>query len=228
MSTIVNNMNNTTNYKITTKKQENTKTTIQKKSQSHTPTHTHPQLLTLNYWHPSLLTNSTPPTCTFTPQHHTKKKYIKNQKKNNKTKNHQKIYSKTPKKTINKMQHITNGNYNIKIMTWNTSKAKLVNKIDIINHTIQQHSPKIIAIQELHFTSNDDLADVTIPGYKIEMDQMLQTTGRARSALIIHESQDILEGWTWKPKEKLMFGLQSNYQTTKKSTFSACIASGRV
>ena len=73
----------------------------------------------------------------------------------------------------------------MKIMTWNTSKAKLVNKINNLIYTIQQHKSMIMAVQELNFTTKDDLADITIPGYTIEMDQLIKTTGRSRAALII-------------------------------------------
>ena len=76
----------------------------------------------------------------------------------------------------------------MKLMTWNTSKAKLSNKINNIIHAIQTHKPSIMAIQEVNFTSNDDLSEVSIPGYTIEMDQLINITGRSRSALIIHES----------------------------------------
>ena len=73
-------------------------------------------------------------------------------------------------------------------MTWNTTNSKMINKMNNLNQVIQQHKPMILAIQEVNFTSNDDIADISIPGYNIELDQLLQTKGRARAALIIHES----------------------------------------
>ena len=60
-------------------------------------------------------------------------------------------------------------------MTWNTSKAKLSNKINNLIQVIQQHTPMILAIQEVNFTTNDDITDISIPEYRIEMDQLLNT-----------------------------------------------------
>ena len=60
-----------------------------------------------------------------------------------------------------------NGNHNITIINWNKGAAKLLNRINIIQNIIQTHNPHIIALHELNFQKNDDLADDQYPGLQM-------------------------------------------------------------
>ena len=95
---------------------------------------------------------------------------------------------KNPKKLTNKEVHTINGNISMKYLNWNKGNSKLVNKIDTLQNILSRFKPDIVAIQELNFTNDQDLAEVMIPNYKWEMDGLLQKNGRARSALLIHEA----------------------------------------
>ena len=106
---------------------------------------------------------------------------IKKQKKIIKLKKH-------PKQLTNKEIHSINGNIHLKYINWNKGNSKLENKINSLQDIITRYKPDIVAIQELNYTNDQDLADVSIPNYKWEMDALLQKNGRARSALLVHES----------------------------------------
>ena len=96
--------------------------------------------------------------------------------------------SKQPKKITHKIVHSLNDNISIKYINWNKGNAKLINKIDIFLNIIDRYKPKIIAIQELNYTNDQDIADITIHDYEWEMDNLLISNGHARSALLIHKS----------------------------------------
>ena len=85
------------------------------------------------------------------------------------------------------MAHIKNGNYNLVCINWNKGSARLYNRINHLQNIILNHKPHIMAIHELNFQKNDDLADIYIKGYKWEMDILLQKNGRSRTALLIRE-----------------------------------------
>ena len=72
-------------------------------------------------------------------------------------------------------------------MTWNKGSSKLINRIPNIQNIINKYKPDIIALQEANFIKTDDLNDIQIPGYKWELDKLLETHGRARAALLIKQ-----------------------------------------
>ena len=84
--------------------------------------------------------------------------------------------------------HSINGNITIKLLNWNKGNLKLVNKVNTIQDVISRFKPKIMAIQEVNYSNDQDLVDIQIPNYKWEMDNLLEKNGLARSALLIHES----------------------------------------
>ena len=87
------------------------------------------------------------------------------------------LYCTVQKKSINKQAHITNGNHNITVINWNKGAAKLMNRTNHIQNIINIHSPHILAIHELNFQKDHELADVLINGYKGEMDKLLLKNG---------------------------------------------------
>ena len=42
-----------------------------------------------------------------------------------------------------------------------------------------------MAIQELNYSEDQDIADITVPHYKWEMDNLLKKNGLARSGILI-------------------------------------------
>ena len=63
-----------------------------------------------------------------------------------------------------------------------------MNKINTLQDIISRYKPKIVAIQELNYSNDQYMSDITIPNYKWEMDGLLLKNGLSRSALLIHES----------------------------------------
>ena len=111
----------------------------------------------------------------------------KTTKKISKTHKITKKYLKSSKKN-NKNAHIKNGNFTFKMLTWNKGNSKMTNKVDTISAMISEHKPKIVALQEVNFTVTQDLCDIQIPGYRLELDQQHAKHGRSRSCIYIHES----------------------------------------
>ena len=94
------------------------------------------------------------------------------------------------KKTKNKEKHSQNGNHNtnITIINWNKGNTKYTNKKDSIEYVLQQQNPDIMTIQELNVTEDMDINLIQVPGYKLELDQLFEKFGRARSGIFIKET----------------------------------------
>ena len=109
------------------------------------------------------------------------------QKKSNKDKITKKIVKKPKQKIKNKIIHSLNGNQVLKMVSWNKGNAKFCNRIDQIQEILDRYKPKFLAIQELNWTSDQDPIELKFQGFNMEMDQLINTRGRSRSAILIHE-----------------------------------------
>ena len=72
-------------------------------------------------------------------------------------------------------------------MNWNKGNSKFLNRIDTINHIVIQHKPDIFSIQEANIHMSDDLDKCQLPGYNLEVDNLLQTKGLARTVTYIQK-----------------------------------------
>ena len=76
---------------------------------------------------------------------------------------------------------------NLKIISWNKGPSRVKNTINNLRHIVTTHKPHIMAIQEYNLTDTDDINQLNIPGYKIELDTLMEENGIARTALIISD-----------------------------------------
>ena len=53
---------------------------------------------------------------------------------------------------------------------------------------ILEHKPKIVTLQEVNFSTDQELSDIQIPNYKLELDQQHGKIGRSRSCIYIHDT----------------------------------------
>ena len=94
----------------------------------------------------------------------------------------QKIYKnpKNKKKTKKKQKKTKNGNTNTNytIINWNKGNSNYFNKKDTIEYILQQQKPDIMTVQEINITKDDDINMIQIPGYKIEIDQLIEEKNR--------------------------------------------------
>ena len=81
-----------------------------------------------------------------------------------------------------------NINTNFSILNWNKGNSHFSNKKDTIEHILQVEKPDIFTIQELNILESDDINKMQFPGYKLEIDQLILSHGRARAGIIIKET----------------------------------------
>ena len=91
------------------------------------------------------------------------------------TKTTKKIIKKPKQKTQNKITHSLNGNQVIKMITWNKGNAKFCNRINEIQEILDRYKPKILALQELNWTYDQDPIELRFQGFNTEMDGLLLT-----------------------------------------------------
>ena len=74
-----------------------------------------------------------------------------------------------PKKEINKIEHIKNGNkrQGLTMMHWNMGSTNLQNKMRELERVIQERKPGIIGISEANLKQTVEMDKVRIPGYEI-------------------------------------------------------------
>ena len=70
-------------------------------------------------------------------------------------------------------------------MNWNKGNSTFMHRIDTIHHIITEHKPDIFCIQEANLKSSDDIKLAQIPGYYLEVDQLLETKKLARTVSYI-------------------------------------------
>ena len=105
------------------------------------------------------------------------RKQDKKQTKLRKTKT-KKIQNPIKKKKKKVLTRNRNRNTNIKMINWNKGNAKLFSIKDSIEFILQNHIPDIMTVQEINITIEDDINMCQIPGYKLELDMLLQKFGR--------------------------------------------------
>ena len=103
-----------------------------------------------------------------------------------KKKSERKIKIKS-KKTINKENYTKNGNIvnNISIATWNKGPSLYRNSVQDINIFLQNNPIDILALQELNLRTEDDKNLLTIPGYTLINDHLLNKNGLSRSGFLV-------------------------------------------
>ena len=90
--------------------------------------------------------------------------------------------NKQLKKKANCKIKMKNGNNNLKIFTWNKTDSNIAIKIKDIKEIIVKHKPSILFIQELNLKIDQYQNIINIPGYKFEIDNLLESNrlGRIR------------------------------------------------
>ena len=76
----------------------------------------------------------------------------------------------------------------LKIATWNKGNSLLTNSIDILQHVTNIIKPDILAVQELNIKYNDNIDTLTIPGYTLLHDRLIDKNGIARAGLLIKDN----------------------------------------
>ena len=62
-----------------------------------------------------------------------------------------------------------------------------MNRIDTINHLVNQHQPDIFTIQEANLRQSDDINQALIQGYHLEVDNLIETNKIARVVTYINK-----------------------------------------
>ena len=62
---------------------------------------------------------------------------------------------------------------NLKIISWNKGPSRIKNTINNLRHIVSTHKPHIMAVQEYNLTDIDDMSQLNIPGYSIELDTLI-------------------------------------------------------
>ena len=71
------------------------------------------------------------------------------------------------------------------MLTLNKQSSRAVNTIDNIKAIIQDNKADIAFINELNYSTLDDIALINIQGYNIEFDPLYKKVGIARSVMYI-------------------------------------------
>ena len=110
-------------------------------------------------------------------------------------------------------------------MSWNKGNSKIMNKIDVIHHLILERKKQIfLQFRNLNLTPEVDINLLQIPEYNMEIDNLLKTTERARTAIFIKKQLKYIRRpdletkeepviWiTVYPKGAAAFNLQNHYR----------------
>ena len=105
------------------------------------------------------------------------------------------IFAWKSKVSINKLMHILNGNREsrgkgIVCSYWNKGSSYLKNKQDDIKQLIQDHRPHILGLGEANFKKDHKEDDVTIQGYKLNVDSAIDISSLDNTARVVIYTHD--------------------------------------
>ena len=87
-------------------------------------------------------------------------------------------------KQRNKSVHIINVNRtSINIITWNKDKKQAIDTVNRIESVMNDNNADIILVNEFNLKSTDEMVLVNIDNYYLELDQIYEDKGVARSAM---------------------------------------------
>ena len=124
-----------------------------------------------------------------------------------------KVKSKSHRKH-NKQIKIENGNIKgLKILHWNKGPSHLINFTHIIDNILEKHNPSILCLNEANIKP-EHIKDLEFTDYKIEVDNLINDRGLARTAVIIHKDVSYTRLTSHEPKNTstvvLRLGLKNN------------------
>ena len=91
-----------------------------------------------------------------------------------------------------------------------------MNKKDTIEYILQQQQPDLLTIQDININKEDDMNLILIPGYKLELDQMIDTYGRARAGIYIKETIRYIRRKDLEYKDEAVVWIQLKLPGNKK------------
>ena len=101
------------------------------------------------------------------------------------------------KRSINKMNHIKNGNRNgkrktIDFLYWNKGSMHLHRKMPDIKTLIEEHRPHVFALGEANVLESNDIEDVKIPNYDIHLAKSINNQDIKVARIALYTSKQLI------------------------------------